>query len=195
MTRQTIGSDQRGATVVELAFALPVFVMLIMGAFHFGHQIYINAVMQGALEEASRQVSLETANGQFGEIEKRYKSQIQPIMPQATISLTAQNYKDYDSVDQPEVWADGNSDGRCNNNEAFEDLNRNGRWDADAGATGIGGARDIVELTANVSYEALFPFYRFIGGSSIVNLSSKTYLKTQPYKQQQARQPVTGVCP
>ena len=65
----------------------------------------------------------------------------------------------------------------------------------DAGATGIGGARDIVELTANVSYEALFPFYRFIGGSSIVNLSSKTYLKTQPYKQQQARQPVTGVCP
>ena len=57
------------------------------------------------------------------------------------------------------------------------------------------GARDIVELTANVSYEALFPFYRFIGGSSIVNLSSKTYLKTQPYKQQQARQPVTGVCP
>lgn len=195
MTRQSILGDQQGATIVELAFALPVFVMLIMGAFHFGHQIYINAVMQGALEEASRQVTLETAEGRFAEIEKRYKSQIQPIMPQATISLTAQNYSDYNAVDKPEIWADGNGDGRCNNNEAFEDLNRNGRWDADAGSTGIGGARDIVELTANVSYEALFPFYKFVGGSPMVTLQSKTYLKTQPFKQQAARKAVPGNCP
>jgi Flp pilus assembly protein TadG len=50
--------DERGATIVETAFALPVLLMMIWGIFQFGMVLNGNAGMQHALGEGARLATL-----------------------------------------------------------------------------------------------------------------------------------------
>lgn len=50
--------DERGANLVEFAFALPVLVSMIYGMFMFGQVLQANAGMQHALGEAARYATI-----------------------------------------------------------------------------------------------------------------------------------------
>lgn len=55
---QRLWSDERGAAVVEMAFALPVFIVMIWGIFQFGVALNGNAGMQHSLGEGARLATL-----------------------------------------------------------------------------------------------------------------------------------------
>lgn len=46
--------DRRGATAVEIAFALPILVMLLLGAFEFGRLFWTWTTIQYAAEQTGR---------------------------------------------------------------------------------------------------------------------------------------------
>lgn len=194
-TGKSIIADQSGVTIVEFAFVAPVFMVMLMGMFDAGHQLYTASALQGALHEAARDSTLETGFSRTALIDQQVKSVVLQIAPSADITLTRSNYVDFADVKQPEEFTDNDGDGVCNNGEPFEDLNANGIWDADRGRDGLGGARDAVLYTATATYDRLFPMAGLIGLPEQITLQANTVLRNQPFDDQGVRQPVVENCP
>ncbi len=192
---KSIWADQSGVTAVEFAFVAPVLMVLLMGLFDAGHQLYTASVLQGALHEAARDSTLETGFSMTTVIDEQVKDAVHTVAPTADITLTRSNYVDFSDVSQPEEFTDNDGDGICNNGEPFEDLNANGTWDADRGRDGLGGARDAVLYTATATYDRLFPMAGLIGLPEKISLQANTVLRNQPFDDQGTRQPVVENCP
>lgn len=180
--------DSRGVTLVEFAFVGPVLVLMIMGLFDIAHTQYSASVLNGAMQKAARDLTLESAQSQQVNIDARVTEQVRAVMPtNATVTLQKQSHFDFSDVDLPEEFTDQNADGRCNNNEPYVDNNDNGSWDADRGKDGIGGARDVVVYTAIVTYPRMFPMFGLAGLPQNVTIRASTVLRNQPFDEQNDR--------
>ena len=188
-------SDDNGATLTEFGFVAPVLIVMIMGIFDMAHSQYTSALMNGAIQEAGRDLTLETAGSQASNIDQRVIDAVSNVAPNtATVTLEKLSHYDFSDIGEAEEFTDEDGDGICNNNEVFVDANQNGQWDADRGQTGIGGARDAVLYTAVVTYPRLFPMAGLAGLPENVTLRASTVLRNQPYDEQN-RSTTTGNCP
>ena len=194
LLKSRLAKNTDGVTVVEFAIVAPVLVLMIMGMFDLGHQLYATSVMQGSLQQASRSSTLETGASQTATIDTQLTDRLKDISPNATVVITRKNYQNFTDITLPENWTDGDSDGICNNGEPFEDVNYNGTWDTDRGRTGAGGARDAVLLTAVMTYDRLFPMTGLIGLPTQVTVAGTTVLRNQPYNEHADRVPVIVNC-
>lgn len=175
-----------GATAVEFAMILPVLLTLVMGGFELGLAQYMRSVLEGAMQQAGRNSSLQSGVSSQGQIDAYVRSQVQAVFPGATVEFARSNYTTFSDVSAPEDFTDGNANGRYDSGECFVDQNGNRRWDADRGATGLGGANDVVLYTATVTYASTLPV-RGLGLSSVQTLTSSTTLRNQPYSSQASR--------
>lgn len=182
MTRQAnLATDQHGAAVVEFALVAPVFLMALMGMFDLSYNMYTATLLEGAIQKAARDSSLE---GSSTTLDNAVTETVHIIVPDADLQFARMAYSDYADVAQPEDFTDMNADGRCNDGEPFEDVNANSRWDADRGIGGFGGARDAVLYEVTVSYDRPFPISGFIPGMSRrVTTVARTVLRNQPFGQ------------
>jgi len=192
--------DQRGATLVEFAMVAPVMGLVLLGGFDVGHTLYLRAVLQGALQKAARDSTLENNNStdQLATIDKKVSTQALALNKNAKITFTRRFYRTFTdaAAARAETWTDNDGDGICNNGEPYEDANQNGVWDADGGNAGQGGARDTTLYSVKVSFPRLFPVYHFIGGSDQTVVSASTVLRNQPYADQSSyKAPVVRNCP
>ena len=187
--------EEDGVTLVEFAIIAPVLLLMIMGIFDMAHSQYTSALMNGAMQKAGRDLTLQNAGVNESTIDATVESQIRSIVPaSATIELVKLSHADFTDIGEAEDYTEQNNDGICNNNEVFFDENNNGQWDANRGETGIGGAKDAVLYTVNVSYDRLFPMAGLAGLPEKVELSASTVLRNQPYAEQ-VDNVVTGNCP
>lgn len=175
-----------GATAVEFALVLPVLVSVLMGLFDMGYNMWATTILQGAVQQAARASTMESATGQTATIDAKVKTQVQQLVPSATLAFKRKAYTNFANVASPEDYVDTNANGACDNGEAFEDANGNGMWDADRGVNGQGGARDAVLYTATMTYPRVFPMASLVGLPSTVSATAKTVLRNQPYKLQEA---------
>lgn len=182
MIRRTLRGDQQGATVVEFALVAPVLVTLLLGLFDIGYNTYVASVLQGAIQKSARDSSIEGATP--ASLDGRVTSAVHNISPGAAVKFSRKSYASFSDVNTPEDFTDVNGDGACNNGEPFEDANGNNVWDVDRGVAGLGGARDAVLYTVNVSYPRLFPIGGFVGLPELHQMKSETVLRNQPYAQQ-----------
>jgi Flp pilus assembly protein TadG len=180
-----------GAAIVEFALIAPVLLMTLFGLFDLGHGMYTKSMLQGAIEKASRDATIEGAT--TGALDAKVNAVVRRIAPNATLTFTRASYATFTSVGQPEDYVDTNHNGVCDTGETFEDANANGIWDSNQGRTGNGGARDAVLYTVTVSYPRIFPIARLIGQSNTQMMSTATVLRNQPFGLQNA--PATAVCP
>lgn len=176
-----IGRDDRGAAIVEFALVAPTMILLVMGLFELGHTMYVQSIVNGALQEAARDSTIENAN--IGDITKMARDRMKRVTPRAKIKFTRSNFGQYAEYDKLEDYIDLNGDGRCNNGEAFEDLNDSGKRDRAKGLNGQGNARDVVLLQATVTYPRLLPMPGIAGWSSKNTVVGSTMLRNQPFKQ------------
>ncbi|MBU7579393.1 MAG: pilus assembly protein [Porphyrobacter sp.] len=191
-----LAGNSDGATLVEFAFVGPVLIMMIMGLFDIAHTQYTSSVLHGAMQKAGRDLTLESALSRQSQIDQRVIDQVRSVMPNgATVTLEKFSHFDFSDVNQPEEFTDQNKDGRCNNNEPYVDNNDNGRWDADRGKDGIGGARDVVLYEATVSYPRMFPMYGLAGLPTTVTIKAATILRNQPFDEQNDRITTVRNCP
>lgn len=180
--------------MVEFAIITPALVMLMFGSLEFGLNVYMRAVAEGALLEAGRASSLQSAQGSQTAIDQRVRASIQNVMPNATVTFERDNYASFSKVNKPEDFTDANSNNRYDSNECFQDVNGNNRWDDDTGRDGLGGANDVVEYTVTVAYPSWIPGASALKISPTTQIKAKTLLRNQPFATQpgwSARQ----VCP
>lgn len=192
-----VGQDEEGATILEFAVVAPVFFLMLMGLFDFGHTTYIRSILNGAVQQAARDSSLENAavNGGTDVIDAQVRASIANVSKSSVVDIERVSYFSFSDVNRAEAFTDSNGDSICNNNEVFEDENGNDSWDADIGEDGLGGARDVVVYKVDVNYNRIFPLYRLIGSPQAITLTSSTVLQNQPYAQQADQAAITpGNC-
>lgn len=186
--------DNNGATIVEFALIAPVLLMTMMGIFDLGYNMYATSMLQGAIQKAARDSTLEGASGSSTALDALVAGAVHDVVPQATMTYSRTAYSSFSDVRQPEDFTDIDADGTCNNGEPFEDANSNGNWDQDRGIAGQGGARDAVLYEVKISYPRAFPIAKLIGMSEQFTTVAKTVLRNQPYSLQQTAAPTTGNC-
>ena len=185
--------DTRGAAALEFALVAPALLLTIMGIFDLGYNIYAATMVQGAIQHAARDSTIEGANLRLTQIDAAVSRAVHHVVPRATIAFSRRAYADFADVSRPEDFTDTDRNGLCDNGEPFEDANRNGTWDDDRGTSGGGGARDAVLYTVNVTYARGFPMASLIGLPDTVTTAAATVLRNQPYKLQDNK-PAVGAC-
>ncbi len=140
----------RGATIIEFAVVLPVFLVALLGSLDFGQLVWGQALLNGAVQDAARKSALETAD--IAAADAKVESMVTTILPGVDVSGERVSYYDFADIERAERWNDVNSNGNCDNGEAFTDENRSGDWDADVGVSGNGGANDVVIYSVEASF-------------------------------------------
>jgi Flp pilus assembly pilin Flp len=187
--------NEDGATLTEFALVAPVLFLMLTGIFDMAHGVYTTALVNGAMQSAARNLTIEGATQRETQLDQNVITQVRAVVPaNATVTLTKQNYADFNDVGRPEDFTDSNNNGVCNGGEPYVDANGNGQWDADRGAAGLGGARDVMLYTVRVSYPRLFPIYKFIGLPQNATVLGSTVLRNQPFDEQQTRITTTRNC-
>ena len=176
-----LAGDRAGLAAVEFAIITPALMLMLFGSLEFGLNVYMRAVVEGAMQKAARNSSLQSAQGGQAAIDAMVTNQVQSIMPSATVSFDRDNYSTFSKVNKPEDFTDTNSNGSYDAGECFQDVNGNITWDSDGGRDGIGGANDVVEYTATVRYPSFIPGGAALGISPTTTITAKTVLRNQPF--------------
>jgi Flp pilus assembly pilin Flp len=182
--------DQGGTSVMEFGLIAPVAVMMMLGTMDVGHTYYVRSVLDGAMQNAARDSSLEGAvtEAQQTVIDKRIIDSVRAISPNAKVKPTRRYYKTFSeaAAAKAEEFTDTEDDldGICNNNEPYVDANNNGEFDEDGGDSGQGGAQDVVIIKVRVTFPRLFPMAALIGLPNDVTIDSNSILANQPYGNQ-----------
>ena len=191
--RASLARDTRGVAAIEFAVCAPLMLIGMMGVFDMGHNMYTASIIQGAIQKAARDSSIEGAEDRGTELDERVTMMVRQIAPGAELEFSRTSYSSFSDVGQPEDWNDVNGNGACDDGEPFEDANGNGSWDANQGRTGFGGARDAVLYEVDVKYTRVFPISKLIGADPEFNPTVRTVLRNQPYAAQDTSR-TTGNC-
>lgn len=189
--------DRRGVTIVEFAIVCPVLFLFIFGVLDIGHGLYMQSVLQGAVQDAGRNAGLESGRLSLTEIDENVLDSVQAVMPfveEDDIDITRLNYENFSDVGVPEDFDDTNGNLTYDDIECFTDRNDNGQWDPDVGAGGLGGADDIVYYDVQVRYDRLFPLWNLVGLPHRGLAQAATVMRNQPFGEQAERSAVR-VCP
>ena len=186
----TLARDSGGVTAVEFGIVAPVLCLLLVGGFDLAHTLYLRTTLQGIVQKAARDSSLEaaTVDGADDVIDAKVTRQVRALVNNAQITFTRRFYRTFAdaAARDPEAWTDTNHDNRCDNGEPYQDENNNSVWDADGGDDGQGTAKDRTVYTVTVNYTHMFPLYRYLAGTSAASVSATTILENQPYSAQQS---------
>ena len=188
--------DERGVSIIEFALIAPVLLLMLMGLLDLAFNMYTTEMLQGAIQSAARNSTIEGASGNDAQLDGIVTTAVRAVSPSATLTFNRRAYSSFTEAGRPEDYTDVDKDGTCNHGEPFEDANGNGAWDLDRGKAGFGGARDAVLYTVTVNYQRPFPVAGFIPGQTKnFTLSAVTVLRNQPYGQQSVNPvPATGNC-
>jgi Flp pilus assembly protein TadG len=189
----SLGRDERGVAAIEMALVAPVFIMMLIGIYDLAYTAYIHSVLQGAVEQVSRNGTLETAT--TDKADAYVTDLIHGILPGSQVAAKRVSYYDFADIRRAEAWGDTNGNGVCDKSEKYTDENRNGRWDADIGTLDNGGANDVVMYTVTVTYSPMFPNPFISGTSGKRTMSASTVKKNQPYAlQEKYSSAAAGIC-
>ncbi|MFM9978600.1 MAG: TadE/TadG family type IV pilus assembly protein [Sphingomonadaceae bacterium] len=195
--------DARGSSIVEFAVIAPVMLIMIMGMMELSYKQYGIGLLQGAVQKAARDASLQTGGANVANLDARVQAIYSEINSTSgkTFAFTRRNFSDFTSASRLEP--SNGPGGRCAPPPpppalpySYTDINSDLAW-GDVGAAGQGGAQDVVLYTVTVSYPSLLPVAALIGMSPMQTISASTVLRNQPFANQAARVPGTTLltCP
>jgi len=182
------GTCREGSTLIELAFAAPVVIFSIIAMIEILTIMFVTTLMEGAVREASRFGITgfvppgSTREQVIADIVKENTLGLVDIQPDTITTLV---YLDFDKVGQPEpLTVDVNGNGKYDaaDGDQYTDVNGNGTWDLDQGATGVGGASDVVLYTISYDWKIFTPLMAaFIGNNGVVKLSASVAVRNEPF--------------
>lgn len=173
--------DNKGIAAVEFALVAPVLLLAIMGVFDAAYDMYTASLMEGAIQKAARDSTLEKASLNTASIDNLVTRTVQDLAPGATLTFKRTAYHSFSAIGKPEDYTDTNKNGKCDKNEPYEDTNDNEVWDTDQGEDGLGGARDAVLYQVTVTYPRPFGVASFLGWPATSTMTAKTVLANQPW--------------
>ena len=112
-----LGRDESGVTVVEFALIAPTFLLLLLGTLDIGQMVYAQSVLNGAVQTAARDASLE--GGDTAAADAMVLEQISGVMPGVELNTSRTSYYDFADIERAEQWNDADDNGICNDGEAM----------------------------------------------------------------------------
>lgn len=196
---ERLRGDEKGATIVEFGLIAILFVSTLLGFMDLGHSLYVQSVLQGSVQKSARDATLESGKAEVQQsvLDAAVRERVQYLAANSTVTFSRRYFRDFTKAAQAtaEPYQDINANGRCDNNEPFQDNNRNTVWDRDGGDNGQGGAKDDVVYTVQITFPRLLPIAKLIGMSETVSVEARTVLENQPFGEQGAYGPPTvGNC-
>lgn len=175
-------TDTAGVTAVEFGLISPALMVLLLGVFDLGYNMYTNEMLHGAIQRAARASTIEGAEAKQAAIDAIVTGEVKAVAANATLTFDRKSYASFTRVGRPEDYTDTNANNTCDNGEPYEDANANGVWDLDPGTAGFGAARDAVLYTVTVKYPRLVPIAAWLPGQNKeFTLKTSTVLRNQPY--------------
>jgi hypothetical protein len=174
-----IFNDESGVSAIEFAIAAPVFFMFLMGVFDVTYSMYMRSILNGVVEQAGRNASLEIVDTAV--LDAQVQREIARINGQATLVFRRQSFENFLEIEVPEELVDANNNGTREPGECFLDRNGNGTWDTNVGFDGLGGADDVVRYDATLTYRRVFPLWGLVGLNPDNVIVATTILRNQPF--------------
>lgn len=180
-----LGRDRDGVTAIEFAVLAPTFMLILMGVIEFAMIMMMYNIMEGATAISSRLGSTGyTADGLTRQqtiinvITDRAGSLVDPTK----LTVTSKFYKQFDQIGDPEPFIDSNHNGGRDAGETYTDVNGNGQWDSDMGASGYGSAGDIVVYSVTYPWPIVTPIIsELISTDGNFNITTHAVVKNEPY--------------
>ena len=174
-----------GVAIVEFAFAAPILLMMVVGIMEVSMIFFASTLLEGGLREAAR-YGITGANPEAGTREERIVEIINEhgagLITIATEDVSILVYSDFDSISEPEPYADENTNGEFDPGEPFTDVNCNGQWDEDMGKSGAGNSGDVVMYRVDYEWPLLVGMLApVIGNDGKVPLSASVAVRNEPY--------------
>ena len=186
--------DRRGSYMMEFALVTPALLVVIMGLLDMTYRLYARAMLEGAVQKAARDSTLESgataaANTAIDNIVKESFKQVNGTVTSGDYTFKRRNFSDFSDAGKMEP-ATGPG-GVCAPPAGatiytYVDKNNSGTWD-DGAMGGQGGANDAVLYTVEVRHKSLFPVNALFGAEKIQTIRASTVLRNQPYQNQNAR--------
>lgn len=190
---RSLARNEDGTTILEFGLIAPSLIVMLMGALDFGHTLYMQSVLQGAVQKAARDGTLQSSAGSDDEvrhhIDQVVRGQLGTLHNKAEVAISRRFYRTFTEAaeQREEEFTDTNGDGVCNEGEPFDDRNSNNVRDTDgADAVENASARDNVVYTVTIHYPRMFPIDRLLGGNGETSLTAKTVLANQPFGAQES---------
>jgi len=190
-TIRKLRREEDGVTIVEFGLIAPTLMFMLMGLFELGHGMYVQSIVNGVMQEAGRDSTLEGASEDDMRI--LMEARVLKVAPKANITLSWANFESFTEIGALEEFNDIDGDGQCSVDEPFEDTNGNGVHDYKYGDDGIGDAREAVVFRTTVEYERMFPMPSMGGWSATNVVEGVTVLENQPYAETEYTPPI-GKC-
>ncbi len=164
---------RKGGTAIEFAVVAGLLFTFLFGIIEFSMYSLANVLLEGSMREASRFGITGYTTGAASR-----EDQIRAIIDGRTMGLIDIDdssfkldvlvYPSFADIGKPEPWDDvnppGNNNGVYDAGEAYTDINKNGKWDADMGASGAGGPGDVVLYTVTYDWPLWSYLATLIGG-------------------------------
>lgn len=179
-----LAGNREGAAAAEFALIAPMLVLVLVGIAEIGTTLFVGALMEGAVRDASRYGI--TGQGGAGRMQT-----IRDIIDDTTLGLvdidvaeiSTKTYADFESIGQFEPFTDDNpANGTFDVGEAFVDVNGNGSWDTDQGKDGVGDPGEIVVYEFGYDLPLLTGMLTsHFGQGGLIKVKSRIAVRNEPF--------------
>jgi Flp pilus assembly pilin Flp len=178
--------EERGAALVEFAFAGPIVIMSLMAVIEVALVIFLNMMVESGVREAAR-FGL-TGGEETGYTREEYIVEIVNQRTMGLLEITEDNisvkvYDSFEDIQDAEPYTDANINGQHDAGESYTDSNGNGAYDGDPGIPGAGGSGDIVlyQITAEWSiFTALLA--DVLGDNGLFTITASMVVRNEPWE-------------
>ena len=178
--------SRRGTTALEFALVAPLLVLLVVATVEFSYALTV----QNLLELAARKASRTGVTGSAAPAGMTREEMLRNLVVETglglidparlTIEMTA--YNGFASIGVPEPCRDLDGNGICDAGEAFTDVNGNGRWDADQGASSAGVGGQVVIYTLNYTSLPLTGVVAGLVARAPLAYSARVVVRNEPFR-------------
>lgn len=154
---RNFAKNTSGATIIEFAVVSPLLFLLLAGIIELGLILFTTSAMEGATNIGAR---IGKTNFYTGNRESYIRNEIIKLtggmLNTNNLSISILSYNSFANIGQPEPCISPSTP-PCPGIPGvnFTDINGNGTWDADQGATNAGGSGAVV------LYRSTYPWHLF----------------------------------
>ncbi len=181
-----LAKEEDGASLLEFAILSPVLLLILFGIIEMGLILFAAITLEHAVTSASRYGKTGfTIEGVSREdrIREIINGHIDNFLDTDNITITTLVYDTFASVGQEEPYTDDNANGAYDFGETYQDINGNGQWDNDMGASGAGGPGDVVVYRVTYDWSVLTPIIRqLITTDGNFPLESSLAVRNEPFE-------------
>lgn len=179
-----------GSTIVEFAILAPVMFLLIAGLMELAYVLFARSTLESAVMAAARSARVADCPKENAKaVEKMIQDRMNIISSSdgvPAIVLVESYGQNFGDVGNPEPFDDANGNDQRDDGESYTDVNGNGSWDEDMGASGdFGSFGEVVRFTATFNVTSLVPFVaaEINDGKDHYPIEAVTVVRNEPFRE------------